>query len=178
MSFSRPYDIAIHRDVLRKVKERRESPTGEIHEVTTETRGDTVVQVYPWKKMELGDFFIAEIGQRSPKAMRNGFLAASRRYDYELAVKVVKNLLGEKAFQVTLTIIGVKHLRKAAAIHHGVPIKVKDDNWAKAKRRVSFDRPRSKRPSRNLSSKPHLEPEVERGMTREEIVAFALRNEK
>ena len=108
---NRPYDVVIPAPELIKVQERRRSPSGFRHTVNKTRRGGQQVNVYPWSKMELGDFFIVPIGGRSRGSMRVGFHHAAARYDYEIAVTDWKMEDGSPGFRVAIIIIGVNRYK-------------------------------------------------------------------
>ncbi len=184
----RNYDVAFPLQVRITVQRRRNHPTGEIHAVKMEERGDDVVQLYPWSKMLLGDFFVAKIGNRSVKAMKMTFTKAAQRRDIEISVKRVKDADGDQALQVTLTYFEVSVVRKRAASLHGVDnILVHDHNHAKAKRRHR-EKERPKRSHKKLKRErgepvyypkpdptPKDAPLEQPLMTIEEMRAYALR---
>lgn len=170
----RSYDIAFPHQVRMAILERREHPTGEVHEVKTEERGGDIVQIYPWDKMLLGDFFLAKIGIRSIKAMRQTFLKAARRYDFEIAVKQVEDFDGEDALRVTVTMLDISIYRKRAARDHGINMVIHDVKHAKAKRRNRDKYEPRRSPLKRAKGEPAVyptpEPEVERAKA---INAFA-----
>lgn len=132
---SRPYDILIPAPILDRIKDRRHSPDGVVHEVKTVVRAGRRVYNYPWSKMELGDFFIVPIGGRSKKAMRVAFQQAAARHDMEIAVKEVVLPDGSPAYRVTVVIIQVSRY-KLAAVEEGITgVGLSDGRWKSRKRR-------------------------------------------
>lgn len=103
----RPYDIVLPPNLLSKARENRFTPGGELKEVRNTKRGGITVAKYPWAAMEMGDFFITVIGDRSEKAMRVGFYQSAARHDYEIAIKPVRGPQGEDCLRVTLILVGV-----------------------------------------------------------------------
>lgn len=119
MNYSRPYDVAFSKDTLVLVKERRKHPTGELHDVKLQERGNKLVSSYPWDKMELGDFFHAPINGRSVQSMKVWFFRCAARRDYEISIHPMK-WDGEDCLRVTLTYIGINSVKKKAQLHHGI----------------------------------------------------------
>lgn len=159
MSYSRPYDVAFSPETLALVKERRKHPTGELHEVKQEERGGEVINVYPWKKLELGDFFHAPINGRSVQAMKVGFHRAAARYDYEISVYRM-SWHQEDCLRVTLTYIGILSVKKKAKFHHNAHnVRLHDRERAKNKRRASVVKAKNEyENSRPLRPLPPIKP--------------------
>jgi hypothetical protein len=132
---SRPYDDFIPVPILRSIKQRRHSPDGIMHEVKMTTRAGRRVYNYPWKKMELGDFFIVAIGGRSARAMIVAFYQGAARHDLEIAVKDWTLPDGEKALRVTVVIIGVSTYKLKAAAKGVTGIGFSDGRWRERKKR-------------------------------------------
>lgn len=110
---NRPYDITIPAPELAKLLERRRSPDGLRHQITETRRGGQRAYVYPWEKMELGDFFIVPIGSRSKHSMRISFHQAAARHDFEIAVTDWTMEDGSPGFRVAVTMIGVTRAKQA-----------------------------------------------------------------
>lgn len=109
---SRSYDLAIPPAVLAKVVERRRTPDGLCHDVNEIKRAGRRVYDYPFAQMELGDFFIVYIGNRSEKALRIAFYQAAARNDYEIAVTPWKMPGGSPGLRVTVVIIGLTRYKR------------------------------------------------------------------
>lgn len=131
---SRPYDDFIPLPLLRDIQKRRQSPDGVLHQLKTTKRAGRVVYAYPWSKMELGDFFIVPIGNRSKKAVRIAFYQAAARHDLEISVKEWTMPDGSPGYRVGVTIIGVNKYR-LKAVSKGIDIKVSDGRWRERKKR-------------------------------------------
>lgn len=143
----RPYDVAIPGNLIAKIKERRHSPDGQPIAVREKGRGSERVFVYPWRKMQLGDFFVAPIGDRSEKSMRTAFYQAAARHDFEIAVKPYKLPGGAPGLRVTLVIIGVKQYRIKSDEFTGKKTTISDGRWKQRHRTWEQERPtRARRP--------------------------------
>lgn len=134
--------------MLTRIKQRRHSPDGLMHEVKTITRAGRRVYNYPWSKMELGDFFIVPIENRSRNALRVAFQHGAARHDLEIAVKEWTLPDGSPAYRVTVVIIQVSRY-KLAAINKGVPgIRISDGRWKARKRKWYRERSKDAKPAR------------------------------
>lgn len=86
----RDWDPLLSPDHLKLVRRRREEPDGMERRVRVAKRADQEINVYPWKEMRDGDYFIVPMRRGDEKerlSMRNAFREASCRYDYEIQVK-------------------------------------------------------------------------------------------
>lgn len=183
----RPYDLAIPPVLLEKVKARRFTPDGVPHTVKEIKRAGRRVYDYPFPKMELGDFFVVAVGNRSEHAMRNAFYQAAARQDFEIAIKPWKLEGGAKGLRVTVTVIGVTRYKrklcqlldedalrpKGKQLFKGVPRpKFSDGKWKGRKQK--WERDVRKRSGR--TPKPKAEPKKaafwadEPELPREEVV--------
>lgn len=189
----RPYDDHIPAPELKAIQGRRFSPTGVMQKISKVSRGGIAVWSYPWNKLELGDFFIAPIEERSETAMRVAFHQMAAKRDWEISLAKITVGQGEPALRVTLTIINVtryKHLAEKAGCKMRWP---KDDrrNKYKAKNQKRSERRRNaKKPSppkpridnpfwadepEDFSPPPVFAPEVK--LSREEALRRALSGE-
>lgn len=132
---SRPYDDFIPMPILRIIKQRRHSPDGLVHEVKTISRAGRRVYNYPWKKMELGDFFIVPVGDRSPRSMIVAFYQGAARHDLEIAVKEWTLPDGSPAFRVTVVIIQVSRYKLIAASKGISGVNFSDGRWRERKKK-------------------------------------------
>lgn len=131
----RYYDEVMSADTLKAVRERRKSPTGLMHKVGLAVRNGEEVYVYPYRKMELGDFFIAPLLGRSEKAMRTSFKQAAARLDYEFVIHPIKDRQGRDALRVTLTVIGVAKYKVAWEHRHGKKVAISEGKWRNSRKR-------------------------------------------
>lgn len=131
---SRPYDDVIPVRLLAQIQERRRSPDGVQHQVQELRRGSDRVYHYPWPKMELGDFFIAPIGTRSPKAMRIACHQAAARYDFEIAIAEVEVGI-QKALRVTVTILNLSQWKIKAEAAGIKGIRHSDGKWLERRKK-------------------------------------------
>jgi hypothetical protein len=132
---SRPYDDFIPAPTLERIKQRRFSPDGLVHEVKTIVRAGRRVYNYPWKKMELGDFFIVPVEHRSKNALRVAFQQGAARHDLEIAVKEWTLPDGALAYRVTVVIIQVSRYKLEAANRGITGIGFSDGRWRARKRK-------------------------------------------
>lgn len=144
---SRPYDVAIPAPLLAKIEARRFSPDGLMHNVPVTKRGGKRAYKYPFRKMELGDFFIVPLDGRSEGSMRTAFYQAAARLDLEIAIKPWKLEGGVPGLRVTVVIIGVNGYKRKAE-DFGVKSRYSDGKW-KARRRVWERDNRPSRPGRS-----------------------------
>lgn len=152
-AISRPYDDFIPAPLLAKIKLRRHSPDGLVHEVKEITRAGRRVYDYPWKKMELGDFFIVPIGDRSEKALRVAFAHGAARHDLEIAVTKWRLPDDEWGFRVAVVIIGVSQY-KHLALNAGISgIRISDGRWTARRRRWETEN-RTKRGRKDKQPEP------------------------
>lgn len=159
---SRPYDDYIPMPVLRKIKERRRSPDGVLHEVKEITRAGRRVYDYPWKKMELGDFFIVPIGHRSERALRVAFAQGAARNDYEIAVTKWRMPDGGPGLRVCVVIINVSTYKHLALSKGATGISFSDGRWRARKKewakskRAEGHRPATPPPAKTKAKQPDL----------------------
>lgn len=109
----RPYDDFIPGNILARVLERRRCPDGLEVPVTQTNRAGRLVNVYPWGKLELGDYFFVSLRGHSERAMRVGLHQAATRLDYEIAIAPAE-YNGFPHLRVTLVIIGKLRYMRAA----------------------------------------------------------------
>lgn len=168
---SRPYDDFIPAPMLERIKQRRFSPDGIQHRVKKTLRAGKLVNDYPWKRMELGDFFIVPIDGRSKKAMRVAFQQGAARHDLEISVKEWTLPDGSLAYRVTVVIIQVSRY-KLAAVKAGISgIGFSDGRWRGRKKKwaqqkynkraVRTPPPAPKKPSTRNLDNPFWADEVE-----------------
>lgn len=128
-SMSRYYDDAIPAPLLAQIKERRRSPTGLMHQVKVGYRGEEEILRYPFKHMELGDFFIVSTIGRSEKSMRTVFRQAAARYDYELFISPWKMPHDPNGLRVCLTIINVNQYKLKWAADNNTEVQISNGRW-------------------------------------------------
>lgn len=140
----RPYDRAFPDDMRDAVQERRRAPTGFEHEVKIARRGDDEIQCYPWKELELGDFFLARVSGNE-KSLRIAFYQAAARHDYEIAILPVERD-GLPFLRVTLVVIGVNKYKAAAEKQGAKGIRYSDGKWNKRRNRWRKSRADTRQP--------------------------------
>lgn len=145
--------------MLERIKQRRNSPDGLVHEVKTITRAGRQVYDYPWKKMELGDFFIVPVGHRSKNALRVAFQHGAARHDLEISVKEWTMPDGSLAYRVTVVIIQVSRY-KMEAVKRGISgVGFSDGRWKARKRKWYNERSKDAKPAtRTPASAPKKPP--------------------
>lgn len=102
----RPYDPFLGTAAREKAVRCRISPDG--LEVPVPRPSATGTIRYPWDALALGDYFLAPIGSRSPRAMIAGFRQAAARRDYEISVTRIDDPRAGGVFRVCLSAIGVR----------------------------------------------------------------------
>jgi len=179
------YDIVMSPEFLAAVRERRNHPDGQMHDVKYVLRGNVRVLSYPWHKMELGGFFLAPIGERSEKAMRVTFAHTAARLDIEVSVsKYTDELLGP-VLRVTLVLFGLRALKIKAEQHHNVEgLKYSDGRWLSTRKARAKTKPKRVVPVNANKPKPaddvsfaaraKIEPEPDIFYTREEMIKRAM----
>lgn len=129
----REYDVAFTEIELSRVRKLREHPMGELHKVRVHPV--TRQNIYPWKKMVEGDFFLVPITKDNVKAKRVQMLQAARRYDYEISMVQTLDLEKNPALRVTFTYFGIKRIRMLAKVHHNKSGAISDGKWQKRRQR-------------------------------------------
>lgn len=132
---SRLYDAAMDKRLLAATRARRECPDGRELRVETAVRGKTRVSLYPWDKMQLGDFFIVPTMGRPRTHFDVRFRQAANRRDWELTITpwgIGSNKT--PGLRVALTCIGITELKRKAQHHHGIKgIRYSDGRWPAAR---------------------------------------------
>lgn len=157
---SRPYDVVMTSEFREKVRARRLSPDGQLRRVTTQKRGSSIVQKYPWDQLLLGDFFIAPLnGSRFDNAY-NKMQQIARVRDWEISV--CRWPCGtEPGIRVTLVLTELRELKFKYRNHHNGDIKIHNRqaylNRRAAEQKASYHR----RKGQPLTPRP-VDPEVHR----------------
>lgn len=180
---ARVYDDFLPAPLLKLVLARREHPDGRRHPLSSTIRAGRQVTVYPWDKMEVGDFFEVPIGDKSERAMRVALNQAAARLDAEIAVRLIKDSKNQHCFRVTLVLFGVRGYLATAA-KAGVHVSPRSDGrWRERKNRWAKGQKAKPRPVRAYTPEGQevvmihqptgeFAPEVK--LTREEILRRAM----
>lgn len=146
----RAYDAGIPHAILVEARERRVNPTGVEHPVETRLRGDKEIQKFPWKKLELGDFFFARI-LGNEKSLRIQFHQAAARHDFELTV-VKMEIDGNFYLRVTVSLLDVLQYKKRARGKGARNIGFSDGRWRR-RREAEYKRRKAEGADTSVSAR-------------------------
>ena len=137
--YHRPWDRLLSVPGLKHMRDRRENPDGVERKVRQVQRGGEWINVYPWDKMQDGDFFVVPLRygtERDKRTFTSIFRSAACRYDYEIQIiQWTLNIEGEErpGFRVTRIQPGLASLKRRAGEANGKFVQISKGRKGQAK---------------------------------------------
>ena len=123
----RPWDVALTTAARKRAFDNRKNPTGDKVPVAEAERAGKTVNVYPWTKLEEGDFFVAKV-RGSENAMLTTFRQAAAKHDMEVAIHPWDDEESQY-FRVTCVLKGISRIKARA---RSMGAHAPSFNWRKA----------------------------------------------